>query len=104
MRKLITGVAAAAAVLLGAAAPASADVPSTGLTFWSGAFTGTTTTYATPGPDCVDLPFVVHSELNLTPRTITVYQGKGCTGFALSFPTNDFHSFIGFDGVSFRVA
>jgi hypothetical protein len=104
MRKIVVGVVAVAAALLGTAAPASADVPSTGLTFWSGGFTGTTVTYANPGPECVELPFVVHSEFNGTSHPINVYKGKGCTGAALFFPVNDIHGFTGFDGVSFRTA
>lgn len=106
MRKFVAGVASASIVLvLGAVVPASASpAPASEVTFWSGAFTGEKVSYADPGTDCTDLPFVVHSELNLSSTGIFVHQGKGCTGLALFFPANDIHSFIRFDGGSFRAA
>lgn len=94
---------AASALLVGASVtPASAAVPSSGLTFFSGGFTGTTVTYPSPSTGCTVLPFTAHAELNLTSVGITVYRTADCSGAGLFFPADDLHSFVGFDGVSFR--
>ncbi|WP_437624221.1 hypothetical protein [Sorangium sp. So ce1151] len=102
--KLALGLAGASAlcVMLGMAAPASADPPPSGVTFWSGAFAGQTVNYANPSTGCTTLPFTVHSELNNTSKSIQVYATTDCTGQALTFPASDIHSFTGFDGRSFR--
>lgn len=95
-------IAAVAAGMAFAATPATADP--TGLTFWAGDFSGTSTSYATPGTDCTALPFVAHSELNQTTSGFRVYESTDCSGPALSFPANDIHSFLGFDARSFQAA
>lgn len=102
--KLALGLAGAASLcaMLGAVTPASADTLPSGVTFWSGAFTGQTVTYADPGSACITLPFTVHAELNNTSTSIQVYKTTDCTGQALTFPAWDIHSFTGFDGRSFR--
>jgi hypothetical protein len=94
--------AATAGVLLGAVAPASAAEP-TGITFWSGAFTGQQVGYPAASESCTTLPFAAHAQLNLTETAVNVYSSADCTGFALYFPANDLHSF-GRDGLSYRVA
>lgn len=103
------GLRSAAAVAVGmtvgmalAATPATADP--TGLTFWTGDFSGKSTSYATPGADCAVLPFVAHSELNQTTTGFRVYESTDCSGPALSFPANDIHSFLTFDARSFQAA
>jgi hypothetical protein len=102
--KAALGLAGAASlcVMLGIVTPASADTASSGVTFWSSAFTGQTVTYADPSTDCTTLPFTVHSEFNNTDASIEVYKTTDCTGQALTFPATDIHSFAGFDGRSFR--
>jgi hypothetical protein len=102
--KLALGLASVASlsVILGTVTPASADAASSGVTFWSGAFAGQSVTYADPSADCATLPFTVHSESNNTGKSIQVYKTEDCTGQALTFPATDIHSFIGFDGRSFR--
>ncbi|WP_329084147.1 MULTISPECIES: hypothetical protein [unclassified Streptosporangium] len=102
--KIALGLASAASLcaVLATAAPAAANSSPSGVTFWSGAFTGQSVTYANPGTGCTTLPFTVHSEFNNTDTSILVYRTTDCTGQALTFPANDIHSFIGFDGRSFR--
>lgn len=102
--KLASGLASVASlsVMLGTVTPASADAASSGVTFWSGAFAGRPVTYADPSTDCTTLPFTAHSEFNNTGKSIQVYKTTDCTGQALTFPATDIHSFIGFDGRSFR--
>ena len=101
---VVSGIAAVAAgvgLALGAGvAPASA-APGGDLTFYSGAFTGPSVSY-TPGTACTALPFTVHSELNLSTRSVEVYGTQDCSGPALTFPADDLHSFLTFDGRSFR--
>ncbi|MFF5247756.1 hypothetical protein ACFY3V_26015 [Streptosporangium sp. NPDC000095] len=101
--KIALGVVSAASLcaMLGAVAPASADTPP-GVTFWSGAFTGQSVNYPNPSSDCTTLPFTVHSEFNNSDKSILIYNTTNCTGQALTFPANDIHSFIRFDGQSFR--
>jgi hypothetical protein len=97
-------VTATAGVLLGAVAPASAaPAEPTGITFWSGAFTGQQVSYPAASESCTALPFAAHAQLNLTETAVNVYSSADCTGFALYFPANDIHSF-GRDGLSYRVA
>ncbi|MBP2476663.1 hypothetical protein JOF53_005535 [Crossiella equi] len=96
----------AVAALLGGAAPASA-APSGDLQFWETAFfTGRSATYpaAKVTQACTTLEFTVHAQLNQTDKAIEIFATPDCTGHALYFPANDIHSFIGFDGKSFRAA
>lgn len=90
--KFALGLAGAAslALTLGTAAPASA---SSGLTFWSGYFTGQSVSYANPGTSCTTLPFAVHSHLNLTDQSIQLYPTADCTGWSLTFPASDIHNY-----------
>jgi hypothetical protein len=46
----------------------------------------------------------VHTEFNFSTSAIQVYKTTDCTGHALTFPANDFHTFNGFDGRSFKAA
>lgn len=102
---ITSGLFAAALGLALGVAPTSASAASDGaLTFYSGAFTGSTVSYPDPGPSCTVLPFVAHAELNLSDSTILVYRTKDCSGSPLTFPANDIHSFLGFDAASFRTA
>jgi hypothetical protein len=102
--KLALSLAGAASfgVMLASPTPASAaDLPS-GLTFWSGAFTGQTVNYENPSIDCETLPFTAHAEFNNTSKSILVYSTTDCTGQAIGFPAYDIHSFITYNGRSFR--
>jgi hypothetical protein len=93
----------ASALLVGASiAPASAATPSSGLTFFSGSFAGTTVTYATPSTSCTALPLTANADLNLTNSNIVVYKSANCSGASLSFPAGDIHSFSGYNGLSYR--
>lgn len=110
MRKISTRsavgivMAATAGVLLGAVAPASAaPAEPTGLTFWSGNFTGQQVSYPAASENCAALPFAAHAQMNLTSTAVNVYTSTDCTGGALFFPANDFHNFTQ-NGLSYRVA
>ncbi|MFI7616217.1 hypothetical protein ACIBP6_33850 [Nonomuraea terrae] len=92
--------AASLCIALGSAVPASADSGS-GVTFWSGDFTGQSVTLPA-STACTTLPFTAHSEFNDTDTTIRVYETTDCTGHALAYPPTDIHSFLTFDGRSFR--
>jgi hypothetical protein len=97
-------IAATAGVLLGAVAPASAaPAEPTGVTFWSGYFSGQQVSYPVASEDCTVLPFAAHAQMNLTETPINVYTSANCTGGALYFPATDFHNF-GQNALSYRVA
>lgn len=100
--KTVLGIAGAATVLaLGSATPASAAA--SGVTFWSGWFTGQSVTYPNPSTSCTTLPFAARSELNETSKTLLLYTTTDCTGPAITIPATDVHNFTT-DIRSFRAA
>ncbi|MGN9783720.1 hypothetical protein ACTMTF_19960 [Nonomuraea sp. ZG12] len=99
-----------AAVLAGASA-ASADAADLeacqaqkAVCFFANGVEGTPAVYPGAPTTCTVLPFTVHTEFNFSTSAIQVYKTTDCTGHALTFPANDFHTFNGFDGRSFKAA
>jgi len=90
--KIALGLAAAATFAFGAAAPASAAAGS-GLTFWSGWFTGKTAVYPNPSTSCTTLPFSGRALLNDTDRTLRLYKTPDCSGRAITIPATDIRNF-----------
>jgi hypothetical protein len=101
--RLAWGLAGAASlcIALGSVTPASAADWGPGVTFWSGDFAGRSVTLPA-STSCTALPFTAHSEYNNTDTRIYVYKTTDCAGSAVSFPAGDIHSFLDFDGRSFR--
>ncbi|MFE5307308.1 hypothetical protein [Isoptericola sp. NPDC056573] len=105
-RKILTAAAGLglAAGLVASASSAVAAEPAGDVTFWASEwFTGESATLPVTD-DCTTLPFVAHAEYNAGSVGIDVYATPDCSGHALHFPANDIHSFVDFDGLSFRAS
>ncbi len=70
--------------------------------FFAHGVEGTPALYPGAPTTCTVLPFTVHTEFNFSTSAIQVYKTTDCTGHALTFPANDFHTFNTFDGRSFK--
>ena len=100
--RIIASFAAALGLVAAVAGTASAAEP-TGITFWQADFSGQSVSYAPTTTDCVALPFAVHSELNAGQDSFRLYTTPDCTGFALTIPATDLHSFVNRDVRSFAL-
>src|SRR5690606_15123807 len=81
----------ATVLALGWAAPVSAAA--SGVTFWSGWFTGQSVTYPNPSTSCTTPPFAARSEPNETSKALLLYTTTDCTGHAIRIPATDIHNF-----------
>jgi hypothetical protein len=100
--RLVATFAAALGLVAAVAGTASADEP-TGITFWSADFNGQSVNYTPATTACVTLPFTVHSELNATQDSFLLYTTRDCTGYAITIPATDLHSFVNHDVRSFAL-
>ncbi|MFC0548738.1 hypothetical protein [Kutzneria chonburiensis] len=100
--RLAATVVAALGIVAAVAGTASAAEP-TGITFWQADFSGQSVTYTPATTACVTLPYAVHSELNASQDSFRLYTTPDCTGFALTIPATDLHSFVNRDVHSFAL-
>lgn len=113
LRRVVAGVAVMCGVLLGgvsgtaSAAPGPSapgvsvevDVSECGavgsLCVWEGAFTGRWVLYEGLNGGCVNVPFGVLADMNMTDRRVEFFRGADCSGTPVhSEPSLGFHSWV----------
>ncbi|MFI6757740.1 hypothetical protein ACIBF5_01160 [Micromonospora sp. NPDC050417] len=105
LTSVLASASAAAMASAAFAAPASAapttTAPSSTCSYANGAvcfvdsiwFTGQEVEYTAPlSSGCVNTPIAIHGWVNLTNKTLKLYQGANCTGTAITVPVSDLHT------------
>jgi hypothetical protein len=100
--RIVATVVAALGLAAAVAGTASAAEPA-GITFWQADFSGPSVTFAPTSTACVTLPFAVHSEYNAGQDSFLLYTTSDCTGFAITVPATDLHSFVNHEVRSFAL-
>lgn len=100
--RIVATFAAALGLVAAVAGTAPADEP-TGITFWQADFSGQSVNHTPTTDACVALPFAVHSELNASSNAFLLYTTPDCSGYAITIPATDLHSFVNHDVRSFAL-